>query len=104
MGAEVADTLTMEQYAAHYKAVADQYRAAAFLIRGDLTAWKHERNVQVDGNGDPSPDFYRADGAINAINHLASKADLRRETFAALAAAADRGDKHEMDKLRNEAR
>ena len=87
---------TPRQYVDHYSRVAEQYRAAAILIRGDLTAWKHECNVQAatdrdcnDGQG--SPEYYRADGAIRAINHLAEKADSRRRDFEELALVAGYG-------------
>lgn len=86
---------TARQYVEHYINVADQYRSAAILIRGDLTAWKHERRCQSstdDPDLEPSPDYYRADGAIRAINHLASKADERRRKFEELALVAGYGD------------
>lgn len=87
---------TARQYVEHYTAVADQYRHAAILIRGDLTAWKHERNVQADSDrdcddGQVGPDYYRADGAIRAINQLAFKADCRRRDFEELALVAGYG-------------
>ena len=99
---------TTAEYAAHYKGTAEKYRDAAILIRGDLTAWKHERSVQADSDREcevgPSPDYYRADGAINAINHLASKADQRRRDFEELAAAAESGDMEALNKKRAELR
>lgn len=86
---------TARQYVDHYISVAEQYRSAAIMIRGDLPAWKHERNVQGcadEPDVGPSPDYYRADGAIRAINHLASKADERRRTYEELALVAAYGD------------
>lgn len=98
----------MDEYAKHYRAVAEQYRLAGILVRGDLTAWKHERSVQAAADRDrkspPCPDYYRADGAINAINHLSAKADCKREKFEALAAAAERGDQAELDRLLSDLR
>lgn len=96
---------TARRYAEHYAQVAEQYRSAAILIRGDLTAWKHERNVQAASDaecddGELNPDYYRADGAINAINHLASKAEQRRRKFEEFALVAGYGDLDELARAR----
>ena len=92
----MSDEWTARRYAEHYWQVAENYRSAAILIRGDLTAWKHERNVQAANDRDCDdgaigPDYYRADGAIRAINHLATKAEQRRSTFEELALVAGYG-------------
>lgn len=97
---------TARQYVDHYTKVAEHYRDAAILIRGDLTAWKHERRVQGEtdrecDDGYVSPDYYRADGAVRAINHLASKADSRRRKFEELALVAGYGDLDELARSRS---
>lgn len=99
---------TLDQYAAHFRTVAEKYMTAAIFIRGDLTAWKHERSVQAADDADceqpPSSEYYRADGAINAINQLAFRADRMRQMYEEIAAAAERGDKNEFNRLRSELR
>lgn len=86
---------TARQYAEHYIRVAEHYRDTAIFVRGDLTAWKAERQFQAatdaDYNLKPGADYHRCDGAINAINHLASKAESRREKYLELALVAGYG-------------
>lgn len=95
---------TARQYVDHYTRVADHYRSTAIFIRGDLTAWKHEKMVQAATDADydlgPGADYHRASGAINAINQLASKADQRRRKFEDLALVAGYGSLDELARAR----
>lgn len=92
----MSDEWTARRYVEHYTQMVEHYRSSAIFIRGDLTAWKHERNVQAAtdrecDDGRIGPDYYRADGAIRAINHLAAQAEQRRRKFEELAIVAGYG-------------